>query len=334
MSMLDRFALNGGVAVVTGAGRGIGEGIALGLAEAGCDVVLTARRENEIEAVARAGPGTRSSGACRAWATSPTANSVDQLADRSKQEMGKVTLWVSNAGGADDRTPRHLADMPDRQWDYQMDLNLRAVFTGARAAARVVEDGGSIINISSGAALKPSPNNGPYAVAKGAGVDSLTRTMSTELAPRGIRVNGVAPGPGSDRGLYGVLRGVGGGHSEARQKARDPAWPPGYARGRCERSGVPCFGGVIVGDRPDTCWSTAATADAGDGVTGLTPTEIDAFLAEPRDAVLSVVLASGRAMGTPDLVSLGRRRGTVSESDDVSQDVGASGDRPGKSVCP
>ena len=74
---------------------------------------------------------------------------VDQLADRSKQEMGKVTLWVSNAGGADDRTPRHLADMPDRQWDYQMDLNLRAVFTGARAAARVLEDGGSIINISS-----------------------------------------------------------------------------------------------------------------------------------------------------------------------------------------
>ncbi len=181
MSMLERFALTDGVAVVTGAGRGIGEGIAIGLAEAGCDVVLTARREHEIEAVAErvrwlgrralAIPGDITDG-----------EFVDQLAERSKQEMGKVTLWVSNAGGADDRTPRHLADMPDRQWDYQMDLNLRAVFTGARAAARVLDDGGSIINISSGAALKPSPNNGPYAVAK-AGVDSLTRTMSTELAP-------------------------------------------------------------------------------------------------------------------------------------------------------
>jgi 7-alpha-hydroxysteroid dehydrogenase len=193
MGVLDRFALTDGVAVVTGAGRGIGEGIAIGLAEAGCDVVLTARRENEINAVAES---VRALGR-RALAIPgdiTDGDFVDSLADRAKAEMGKITLWVSNAGGADDRTPRHLADMPDRQWDYQLDLNLRAVFTGSRAAARVIEDGGSIINISSGAALKPSPNNGPYAVAK-AGVDSLTKTMSVELARRGIRVNGVAPGP-------------------------------------------------------------------------------------------------------------------------------------------
>jgi 7-alpha-hydroxysteroid dehydrogenase len=191
--ILDRFGLHGGVAVVTGAGRGIGEGIAVGLAEAGCDVVLTARRENEINAVADrvralgrraiAIPGDITDGAF-----------VDGLAERAKEEMGRLSIWVSNAGGADDRTPRHLADMPDRQWDYQLDVNLRAVFTGSRAAARVIDDGGSIINISSGAALKASPNNGPYAVAK-AGVDSLTRTLSIELAPRKIRVNGVAPGP-------------------------------------------------------------------------------------------------------------------------------------------
>ena len=192
-SVLDRFALSGGVAVVTGAGRGIGEGIAVALAQAGCDVVLTARREHEINAVADV---VRSLGR-RALAVAGDITDgafVDSLAERAKVEMGRVTLWVSNAGGADDRTPRHLADMPDKQWDYQLDVNLRSVFTCARAAARVLDDGGSIINISSGAALKGSPNNGPYAVAK-AGVDSLTRTLSIELARRRIRVNGVAPGP-------------------------------------------------------------------------------------------------------------------------------------------
>ncbi len=192
-TVLDRFGLAGGVAVVTGAGRGIGEGIAIALAQAGCDVVLTARREHEINAVADV---VRSLGRCALAVAGDITDGVfvEALADRAKAEMGHVTLWVSNAGGADDRTPRKLANMPDSQWDYQLDVNLRAVFTCARAAARVIDDGGSIINISSGAALKGSPNNGPYAAAK-AGVDSLTRTLSLELASRRVRVNGVAPGP-------------------------------------------------------------------------------------------------------------------------------------------
>ena len=95
-----------------------------------------------------------------------------------------------------DRVPRTLLDMPERQWDFQMNLNLNAVWSGAQVAARIMQGhgGGTIVNISSSAAGNPSPFNGPYAVAK-IGVNSLTQTLASELAPFNIRVNGVSPGP-------------------------------------------------------------------------------------------------------------------------------------------
>ena len=111
--------------------------------------------------------------------------------------MSGLTCWVSNAGGADDRVARTLLEMPERQWDFQLNLNLKAVWSGAQAAARVMkalEKGGTIINISSQTANRASPFNGPYAVAK-SGVNNLTQTLAVELARYGIRVNGISPGP-------------------------------------------------------------------------------------------------------------------------------------------
>jgi len=192
LGVIDTFRLDGQVAVITGAGRGIGEGIALCLAEAGADVVLAARRGAEIEGVAEQ---VRALGR-RALAV-PTdvldMGALDALAQAAVDGLGRLDLWVSNAGGAQDRTMRTLAETPEAAWDNQIDLNLKAVWAGANAAAQRMSDGGCIVNISSVGALRPGPTNGPYVAAK-AGVNSLTMTLSAELGPR-IRVNGVAPGP-------------------------------------------------------------------------------------------------------------------------------------------
>ena len=195
MSVLDQFKLDGQIVVITGGGRGIGEAIDLGMAEAGADIVVAARRTAEIEAVAEK---VRALGR-RALAITTDMMEIEQvqaLADRTFKEMGGLTSWVSNAGGADDRVPRTLLEMPEKQWDFQMNLNLKAVWTGAQAAGNYMKDngGGTIINISSQAGNKASPFNGPYAVAK-SGVNNLTQTLAAEMASLGIRVNSVSPGP-------------------------------------------------------------------------------------------------------------------------------------------
>ena len=195
MSILDRFSLDGQVAVVTGGGRGIGEGLALGLAEAGADVVVAARRTQEVEAVAEK---IRQLGR-RALAMTTDVMDMEQittLAETTFAELGRLDCWVSNAGGADDRVARTLLELPERQWDFQLNLNLKAVWSGAQAAARIMKanGGGTIINISSATAGRAAPFNGPYAAAKTA-VDNLTQTLAAELARYNIRVNGISPGP-------------------------------------------------------------------------------------------------------------------------------------------
>jgi len=185
------FDLTDRVAVVTGAGKGIGEGIALCLARAGADVVLASRSRDDLEGVASQ---VRELG--RRALVVPTdvtvGEQVEVLAKSAIAEFGAIDVWVSNAGGLPDATPRYLTRTPEDKWDAQMDLNLKAVWASAVVAAEHME-GGSLINISSRAAQGASIKNGPYAASKAA-VNSLTATLAIELSPK-IRVNAIAPGP-------------------------------------------------------------------------------------------------------------------------------------------
>ncbi len=191
--MSNPFDLTGRVAVVTGAGKGIGRGIALCLARAGADLALAARNADDIERVAMEirDLGRRAI----ALPTDVTQNEqLHRLAEASSQMLGHIDIWVSNAGGLPDATPRYLTRTPEDRWDAQLDLNLKSVWSSAVVAAEHIGDtGGSIINISSRAAMGPSLKNGPYAASKAA-VNSLTATLAWELAPK-IRVNAIAPGP-------------------------------------------------------------------------------------------------------------------------------------------
>jgi NAD(P)-dependent dehydrogenase (short-subunit alcohol dehydrogenase family) len=193
MTILDKFRLDGKVAVVTGAGKGIGRAIAIGLAEAGADVAIGARTASDLEEVAAE---IRARGR-RALAVPTDATSMvalETLGKRAAEELGTITIWVSNAGGIPDGTPRYLTKTPEASWDAQINLNLKAVWMGAVvAAAQMKEAGGVIINTSSRGSFGPQVKNGPYGAAKAA-VNSLTATLSHELAPK-IRVNAVAPGP-------------------------------------------------------------------------------------------------------------------------------------------
>ena len=149
MSTMDKFRLDGHVAVVTGGGRGIGRAIALGLAEAGADVVLAARRTEEINAVAKEVEALGRRGLGITTDMTDLAQ-IENLAEETVKQMGKLSIWVNNAGGADDRTMRNLIDVPEYQWDFQNDLNLKAVWAGSIEAAKRMEEGSSIILFSHG----------------------------------------------------------------------------------------------------------------------------------------------------------------------------------------
>jgi len=188
VSIFNRFSLDGHVAVVTGAGRGIGEGIARDFAGAGAKVIVAARRAEEIERVAEA--IRQAGGDAIAVPTDVTnTDALESLASTAVDTYGSLTDWVNNAGGSPMRMPSR--DLPRDEWHRTIALNLTSVYEGCLIAEKHMNTG-SIINITSGAGSGPVSGSAHYGAAK-AGVNSLTWTLSAEFAPN-VRVNAVAPG--------------------------------------------------------------------------------------------------------------------------------------------
>ena len=192
MNMHDQFRLDGKVAVVTGGGRGIGRGIALALAECGADVAVIARRQADVDQVAKeiSDRGQRGLGIS---ADVMDFTSIPGALDQVVAEFGRLDIMVNNAGGNLDRKTYSLKDIPIDKFDEQLALNMKTKFWGAQQAAQRMTDGGRVINIISIAAHKPSPGFGVYSAAN-LGMISMTRTMAIEFAPQKITVNCIAPG--------------------------------------------------------------------------------------------------------------------------------------------
>ena len=197
----DRFDLSGRVAIVTGAGKGIGAGCALGLAEAGADVALAARTGSDLDAVAQ-----RISALGRRAIAVPTdvtdADQLQALVTRTVDELGRVDILVNNAGGWD---PRPVMATSPRNVEAAFRFNVLAAFTLTQLCVphMVETGGGSVVNISSRAASMVQPCFVAYATAKAA-LSMMTRAMAPELAPA-VRVNAIEVGGVETAALEHVL---------------------------------------------------------------------------------------------------------------------------------
>ena len=187
---LEIFSLKGRVAMVTGASRGLGEAIALGLAEAGSDLVLCSRDQERLENVATQ---TRSKGSKSIAVQMDVLNSRDihSTLDRALAEFGKIDILVNNAGI---NVVKPFTELTEEEWDKILDTNLKGYFLCAQAVGRkmIEQKSGCVINNASVFGRTGFMNLAPYIASKG-GVVQLTKALAVEWARFNVRVNCIAP---------------------------------------------------------------------------------------------------------------------------------------------
>ena len=199
--MLERFRIDGKVAIVTGAGRGIGAACARGLAEAGADVVLASRTREQLDEVAAE---IRAMG--RRAIVVPTDvvdnDAVAALVPAAVEEFGRVDVVINNAGGT---APRPFLDTSPGYLERSFHFNVTTAFVLTKAAVPVMleQGGGTVVNISSTIGRLRDRGFVAYGTAKAA-LTHMTRLMAADLAPK-IRVNGIAVGSIATSALETVL---------------------------------------------------------------------------------------------------------------------------------
>ncbi|MCL4294381.1 MAG: SDR family oxidoreductase [Anaerolineae bacterium] len=184
--------LSGKVALITGASRGIGRGIALTLAELGADIVVHyGRKKGAAEEVAAAVEALGSQ-SLAIKANLAEADQIEAMFDQLEAAFGRCDIFVGNAASG---TPRRTLEISDKHWDWTMDVNARSILRCVQRAVPHMERAGwgRIINITSLGSTRHVPHYGAVGLSK-AVVESLTRFLAVELACKGIIVNAISPG--------------------------------------------------------------------------------------------------------------------------------------------
>ena len=203
MSVLDRFRLQGKVALVTGAARNLGKAIAVALAEAGADVALASRSLDEMKKLEK----EIEKGGARAFAVFLDVTDPQQVEKAVRQimvEFGRIDILVNNAAA---RSSQSILELSLDEWRNVIDTNLTGAFLCCKAVGphMIRQGGGRIINISSRAGIQGIANRAAYCSSKG-GLNQLTKALAIEWAPYRILVNAIAPGLMNTPPAAGAIR--------------------------------------------------------------------------------------------------------------------------------